>query len=184
MGATEKIEELDRAFDLLLVLLGIITATLFQFQGTRLPLAIASTNPNLDQMGLFTEVNAQMTLWLRVLFIPLILLIGIWRVNRIALRARIRARKNVSEFSYAMCITILGADIVYFMGAATYRPEQFAVVIGGTPFTPIMVLFNFLVSLGLIYSYEMSFTGAESRPRGIWKSILARAIAMWFIALS
>ena len=57
MEPTEELNELDRAFDLLLVLLGIITSTLFQFQSTRLPLEIAALNPDLAQEEIFAEVN-------------------------------------------------------------------------------------------------------------------------------
>ena len=188
MEPTEKIDELDRTFDLLLVLLGIITAALFQFQSTRLPLEIAASNPNLMQKEIFDKVNEQITIWLRVLFIPLILLIGVWFVNRISLRARIRARKSISEFCYVMCFTILGHDIIYFMGAATFRPEQLGVTIAG-PLSGVMVFSIIPISLGLIYSYEIPFIHKENiRTRKetltrIWKPIFVRTFAIWFVTL-
>lgn len=66
MEPIEKLSELDRAFDLLLVILGIITSALFQFQSTRLPLEIAALNPSIGQEGLFHEVEKQITIWLRI----------------------------------------------------------------------------------------------------------------------
>jgi len=186
MEPTEKIDELDRTFDLLLVLLGIITAALFQFQSTRLPLEIAASNPNLMQKEIFDKVNEQITIWLRVLFIPLILLIGVWFVNRISLRARIRVRKSISEFCYVMCFTILGHDIVFFIGAATFRPEPFL----GALSSRIEVIFVILISLGLIYFYEIPFIHTEhirtrkEKFKRIWKPILIRTFATWFIALA
>ena len=74
MEPSERMEELDRLFDILLVLLGIITAALFQFQTARLPLEVAAQNPELGQQGIYDEVNKQMIIWLRIFFVPLILL--------------------------------------------------------------------------------------------------------------
>lgn len=188
MEPIEKLDELDSAFDLLLVLLGIISATLFQFQCTKLPLEIAS---KVEQEEVFTEVNKQITIWLRILFIPLVLLIGVWFVNRIALRARIRARKSISEFCYIMCIKILVDDIAIFMGAAAFRPMQFMLTAGQFgPLAVLVVVFNILISLGLVYSYEIPFIQRENiRTRKetltrIWKPILVRTFVLWFASLA
>jgi hypothetical protein len=130
-----------------------------------------------------------MAISLRVFFIPLILLIGIWFVNRIALRARIRVRKIASEFCYLMCFTILGNNVVYFMGAVTFRPLEFWVTIGPSPPTVIMVIFTILISLGLVYSHEIPFIDRENtRTRKetfakIWKPVLVHTLVIWFVTL-
>jgi len=131
-----------------------------------------------------------MAISLRVFFIPLILLIGIWFVNRIALRARIRVRKIASEFCYVMCFTILGNNIVYFMGAVTFRPLEFWITIGPSPPTVIMVIFTILISLGLVYCHEIPFIKREDiRTRKeafakIWKPVLVHTIVIWFVTLA
>jgi len=136
------------------------------------------------QNEIFNKVNEQITIWLRVLFIPLILLIGVWLINRISLRAKIRARKSISEFCYVMCFAILWHDIVYFMGAATFRPEQFAATIGSSPLAVIMTISTFFISLGLIYSHEIPFIRAENirtRKEKKWKPILACTFVIWVV---
>ena len=188
MELTEKIDGLDGTFDLLLVLLGIITSVLFGFQCTRIPLEIASLNPVLTQTEIFAEVNRQITIWLRVFFVPLILLIGVWFVNRIGLQTRIGVRKSVSEFCYGWGFTILGQDVAYFFGVATFSSLESIQLVGSSPLTSILSISNFLILLGLVYSYEVTLAReetAETRkatPK-IWKSVLTRTIAFWFLTL-
>jgi len=118
MKPTERLDELDRIFDLLLVLLGIITASLFQYSCTIIPLEITAQNQTLTQQELFQEMDKSITATLRVLFIPLVLLIGIWILNRISLKTKIRARRFVSEFSYIIAFMILTFDIDAFLGVS------------------------------------------------------------------
>ena len=183
----EKIEWLDGTFDLLLVLLGIITSVLFGFQCTRIPLEVASLNPDFTQTQLFTEVNRQITIWLRVFFIPLILLIGVWFVNRIGFKTRLGVRKSVSEFCYSWAFTILSQDFAYFFGVATFSSIE-SIQLQGSPLGVFLAIFNFLVLLGLVYSYEVTLARDETSEkvrvtRKIWKSILIRTFAFWFLAL-
>ena len=188
MEFTEKLDKLDGTFDLLLVLLGIITSVLFGFQCTRIPLEIASLNPRFTQKEIFTEVNRQITIWLRVFFVPLILLIGVWYVNRIGLRTRISVRKGVSEFCYGWGFTILGQDFAYFFGIATFSSIE-SIQLQGSPLSVFLAIFNFLVLLGLVYSYEVTLAREETTEKGrvtrkIWKFILIRTIAFWFLAIA
>ena len=183
----EKIEWLDGTFDLLLVLLGIITSVLFGFQCTRIPLEVASLNPDFTQTQVFTEVNRQITIWLRVFFIPLILLIGVWFVNRIGFKTRLGVRKSVSEFCYGWAFTILSQDFAYFFGVATFSSIE-SIQLQGSPLGVFLAIFNFLVLLGLVYSYEVTLARDETSEkvrvtRKIWKSILIRTFAFWFLAL-
>ena len=187
MEPIEKLGDLDRAFDLLLIILGIITSALFQFQSTRLPLEIAASNPDFGQKELFYQVNQQITIWLRVFFIPLIILIGVWFINRVAFQGKIRVRKSLSEFCYIMCFTILGHDLIYFIGATTFQPRQ--ITIGPTPLTVMATIFTILVSLGLVYIHEIPFIHTEdikTRKEAlakIWRPVLIRALAIWFVTL-
>ena len=183
----EKIEWLDGTFDLLLVLLGIITSVLFGFQCTRIPLEVASLNPDFTQTQVFTEVNRQITIWLRVFFIPLILLIGVWFVNRIGFKTRLGVRKSVSEFCYGWAFTILSQDFAYFFGVAAFSSIE-SIQLQGSPLGVFLAIFNFLVLLGLVYSYEVTLARDETSEkvrvtRKIWKSILIRTFAFWFLAL-
>lgn len=183
----EKIEWLDGTFDLLLVLLGIITSVLFGFQCTRIPLEVASLNPDFTQTQVFTEVNRQITIWLRVFFIPLILLIGVWFVNRIGFKTRLGVRKSVSEFCYGWAFTILSQDFAYFFGVATFSSIE-SIQLQGSPLGVFLAIFNFLVLLGLVYSYEVTLARDETAEKGrvtrkIWKSILIRTVAFWFLAI-
>ncbi len=188
MTLTEKLDGLDGTFDLLLVLLGIITSVLFGFQCTRVPLEVASLNPGFTQTQIFTEVNRQITIWLRVFFIPLILLIGVWFVNRIGLRRRVGLRKSFSEFCYGWGFTILSQDFAYFFGVATFSSLE-SIQLQGSPLSLFLTIFNFLVLLGLVYSYEVTLARDETAEKGrvapkIWKSVLIRTIAFWFLALA
>ncbi|MCP8315601.1 MAG: hypothetical protein H3Z52_04780 [archaeon] len=188
MEPIEKLNELDRAFDLLLVILGIITSALFQFQSTRLPLEIAALNPGIEQRELFSAVQTQITIWLRIFFIPLILLIAVWFVNRVAFQSRIRVRKSLSEFCYIMCFWILGHDVIYFIGAVIFQPTQITFM--PTPLTLIENIFTILISLGLVYSHEIPFIRTEdikTRKKTlarIWRPILIRALALWLVTLA
>lgn len=189
MAAIERIKELDAAFDLLLVLLGIITAVLFQFQCTRIPLEVASLHPELAGERMFVEVNGQIAIWMRIFFIPLILLIGVWFVNRIGLRTRVKLRKGISEFCYGWCFTILSQDFAYFFGAATFTSIESIRLNVTTPLTISLTIFNFLILLGIVYSYEVTRVRDETAEkqrvaRKIWKSILIRTIAFWFLSLA
>ena len=183
----EKIEWLDGTFDLLLVLLGIITSVLFGFQCTRIPLEVAALNPGFTQTQIFTEVNKQLTIWLRVFFIPLILLIGVWFVNRIGFKTRLGVRKTVSEFCYGWAFTILSQDFAYFFGVATFTSLE-SIQLQGSPLGVFLAIFNFLVLLGLVYSYEVTLARDETAEkrrvtRKIWRSILIRTVAFWFLAI-
>ena len=183
----EKIEWLDGTFDLLLVLLGIITSVLFGFQCTRIPLEVAALNPSFTQTQIFTEVNKQITIWLRVFFIPLILLIGVWFVNRIGFKTRLGVRKSVSEFCYGWAFTVLSQDFAYFFGVAAFTSLE-SIQLQGSPLGVFLAIFNFLVLLGLVYSYEVTLARDETADKGrvtrkIWKSILIRTFAFWFLAI-
>ncbi len=177
-------------FDILLVLLGIVTATLFQFVSAIVPLQVDASNPGLSQDQLAIEVTKEVTRWLRVFFIPLILLIGIWFFNRIALAARYNARRTMSEFCYVMAFTMLALNITYFAGAATMRPliEVSSPNLGGSQYALIMNVVIFIVSFGLVYRYEISAVaetgdGTGRKSRRFWRGVLVRTIVMWFIAL-
>lgn len=188
MTLAEKLNGLDGSFDLLLVLLGMITSVLFGFQCTRIPLEIASLHPDFTQTQILTEVNRQITTWFRTFFIPLILLIGVWFVNRIGLRTRVGLRKSVSEFCYGWGFTILSQDFAYFFGVATFTSLE-SVQLQGPPLSVFLTIFNFLVLLGLVYSYEITLAREETAEKGkvarkIWKSILIRTIAFWFLSLA
>ncbi len=189
MEAIEKLSELDRAFDLLLVILGIITSALFQFQSTRLPLEIAALNPGIEQKELFYQVNQQITIWLRIFFIPLVILIGVWFVNRVVFQSRIRVRKSLSEFCYIMCFAILGHDVIYFIGAVIFQPRQITFVMLDNPLVFIETISIILISLGLVYSHEMPFIHTEDiKIRKVtlartWRPILIRALALWFVTM-
>jgi hypothetical protein len=132
-------------------------------------------------------VNRQITIWLRVFFIPLILLIGVWFVNRIGFKARLGVRKSVSEFCYSWAFTILSQDFAYFFGVATFSSIE-SIQLQGSPLGVFLAIFNFLVLLGLVYSYEVTLARDETSEkvrvtRKIWKSILIRTFAFWFLAL-
>jgi hypothetical protein len=185
---TEKIEWLDGTFDLLLVLLGIITSVLFGFQCTRIPLEVAALNPGFTQTELFNEVNRQITVWLRVFFIPLISLIGIWFVNRIGLRTKIGMRKSVSEFCYGWAFTILSQNFAYFFGVATFTSIE-SIQFTANLLSAILNVFNFLIILGLVYTYETTAALDRTAEKGkihpkIWKPVLIRTVAFWFLALA
>jgi hypothetical protein len=184
---TEKIEWLDGTFDLLLVLLGIITSVLFGFQCTRIPLEVAALNPGFTQTELFNEVNRQITVWLRVFFIPLISLIGIWFVNRIGLRTKIGMRKSVSEFCYGWAFTILSQNFAYFFGVVTFTSIE-SIQFTANLLSAILNVFNFLIILGLVYTYETTAALDRTAEKGkvhpkIWKSVSIRTVAFWFLAL-
>jgi len=186
----ERVEDLNKMFDILLVLLGIVTATLFQFVSVIVPLQIAAQNTSLSQDQLAIQVTQEITRWLRVFFIPLILLIGIWFFNRIALATRLNAKRTMSEFCYVMGFTILAHDIMYFAGAVTMQPliKMTASNVGGGQYSIFMTIVVFLVSFGLIYRYEIS-TISENRigiggmSRRFWRNVLVRTIVLWFIVL-
>lgn len=190
MQEINKVEDLDRLFDILLVLLGIVTATLFQFVCAIVPLQIAAQNPGLPQDQLAVQVTQEITRWLRVFFIPLILLVVIWFFNRIALAARFNAKRTTSEFCYVMGFTILAHDIMYFAGAVTMQPltRMTASNIGGGPYSLFMVIVVFLVSFGLIHRYEISTipgtrVGFGGMSRRYWRNVLVRTIVLWFLVL-
>jgi len=180
MKPTERLDELDGIFDLLLVLLSIITAAMFQHLCTVEPLRITQLNPNLSESELFQTIDTQMTIWLRVFFIPLVLLIGVWIFNRISLRTRITFRKAISEFCYLMAFAILSYDIYAFIGVVTFYPLQYAFQIIG-----VITGLQLLSSLGLVYSYEIVFINRENiRTRKetwkrIWSPLLIRVLILW-----
>ncbi len=187
---TEEVEDLDRLFDILLVLLGIVTATLFQFVSAIVPQQIAAQNPGLSQDQLSFEVTKEITRWLRVFFIPLVLLIGIWFFNRIALMQRPNVKRALSEFCYVMGFTILAHDIVYFSGAVTMQPliEMTSSNISGGLYSALMTAIVFLASLGLVHRYETlagppEKEGVSGTTKGFWRNVLVRTIAFWLITL-
>jgi hypothetical protein len=170
------------------VLLGIITSVLFGFQCTRIPLEVASLYPSFTQTEIFTEVNRQITIWLLVFFIPLILLIGVWFVNRIGLRTRVGVRKSVSEICYGWGFTILSQDFAYFFGVATFSSLESIQLAGSSPLVTFLTILNFLILLDLIYAYEVTLAHDETSEKQRvtwknWKSILIRTIAFWFLTL-
>lgn len=190
MSTSERVEEFDRMFDILLVLLGIVTATLFQFISAVVPQQIGAQNHDLSQDQLAVEVTKEITRWLRVFFIPLILLIAIWFFNRIAMVGRPSTKRTVSEFCYVVAFTMLALDITYFAAAATMQPliEVSSPNLGGSLYALIMNIVIFIASFGLIYSYETSAVaetgdGTGKKSRRFWRGVLVRTILMWFIAM-
>lgn len=181
MRVSEKFDQLDRVFDLLLVLLSIITASLFEYHVTTEPLRIASLN--LTETEYFQMVNSEVLRGLRMLFIPLILLILFWMVNRIFLKERFFLRKTLSEFCYLFAFSLILLHISIFFGVS-FHPFSFEhlSLIVDVFFYPL-----FLLSFCIVYYYEILFINRRTIKTRIdavwrmWMPIFLRTSAIWLI---
>jgi uncharacterized membrane protein YozB (DUF420 family) len=178
-----KTVELERIFDLLLFLLSVITAVLFQYVSTTEPLRIVASKPNLSQTEPFQEVDKNLTLYLRVLFIPFFLLVAVWISNRLSLKTRIVSRKNFSEFCYAFGFTNLVFNIYFFVLMSF--PGLAAL---GNPVLVTALISQFVITFPFIYYHEIPLidqTDARTRMQKynlIWKPILSKTYLVSFAA--
>ena len=183
MKPTERLGELDRIFDLLLVLLGIITSALFQLACTVEPLEIGQ---NLTGSEFVKEAIQAILKDFRILFIPLVLLLVLWLGNRILLRARMLLRKTFSEFCYLFAFQIILIDISALVGLSLY-PYNYPQL---TLTLLVLTIPQFLVSLGIVYYYEIPFIYREKIRtrkeawRRIWAPILLRTSIIWYVTFA
>lgn len=178
-----KPEELDRIFDLLLFLLSIITAVLFQYSCTIDPLRITVLKPNLTQQEFFQEVDKVLTFDLRMYFIPIFALIALWVFNRLSLKTEAAKKRFISEFCYTFGFAILAFNIYIFIIVSF--PSLAA--LGSLSFLG-MLLFQFLISSPFVYYYEIPFinqaniTTRVQRLRVVWMPIFAQTYKHSFVA--
>ena len=178
MKPSERLNQLDSVFDLLLVVLSIITAALFQYVCTLIPLEVAKLNPDLTQSEFFGKVNEEILIGLRAFFIPLILVIGVWIANRLFLRHRMRDRKIASEFCYLLAFAILLLDFLFLLGLSF--PTFFSAKnLYADLIFPFFLVVECVVSYVLVYSYETPFIYKENIRT--WRQKLTRILMPIFI---
>lgn len=148
----ETLDRLDRTFDLLLVLLSIISAALFQYACTIEPLNIAAVNQNLTQPEFFNEVDMTVKKELGIFFVPLVILIILWFINKLFLRTKIRTRKLFSEFCYLMAFSIVTFNTALLFGVTFQLFPMYLTQLG-----IIFYVLSFLASLSIVYAYESDF---------------------------
>jgi hypothetical protein len=186
MRPSERLEELDSVFELLLVILSIITAALFQYYSTMIPLEVTKLYPNLTQNEFYDKVNKEMITGLRILFIPLLVLIGSWVLNRLFLRQRLRVRKNFSEFCYLFAFSILTLNVLVFL--STSFPILTLQNIYAQLFSQFSLIFSYVLSGFLVYLHEIPFIFTENirtkkqKLMIIVLPIISRAILIYTIA--
>jgi len=181
MNPAEILEELDKIFDLLLVLLGIITAAFFQLACTVEPLEIGYYN--LTELEFVNESVKAIRRDFAFLFLPLILVIGFWIYNRMFLRKRMYLRRVISEFCYLFAVLMLLIYTSAFIGISFFPYNT----TGLNATLQILAFPSFLASFCIVYFYEIPFIYRDNiRTRRAFFStrlrILVQTIVIWLIA--
>lgn len=177
-------DELDKVFDIILLLLGIMTAALFQYESVIEPLRLAAAHPNLTQQQLLQKIDMSLSLSLRMFFLPLFVLIAFWLANRLPFRMRTSRRNNISGFCYAFAAAILVFNIYVFLDVSFPSLSSLSTL----GFLVVLLVFQPLISLPLIYFREIAFidqTGVRTRWqkfRRVWRLIMWKDYAFSFSA--
>jgi hypothetical protein len=183
VNSTSQIEELSRIFDLLLLFLSIITAVLFQYTSSIEPLRIEALNPSFDKQQLFQEVNKSILLYLRIFFIPIIVLISLWILKRFPSAITKKWNRLLPEFCYAFCFNILTFDIYLFV--LTSFPSLAAI---GDPVYLVTLVLQFLVPYPFVYYYEKPFIKQKrvktrwQKFKSIWWPVLTKTYTISLFA--
>lgn len=179
---TLEYEELDRIFDLLLLFLSIITAAMFQYVCSIEVLEIQALNPSLTKQELFQQVNKYLLFYLRMYFIPILVLVSLWVFKRLSFGMTLKRKKFLSEFCYAFGLNVLMFNIYIFF--AVSFPSLSSML---NPLYLIVLTLQFSITCPFVYYYEKPSISQDMRTRWqklrfTWWPILKKTYGISWVA--